>query len=447
MVVVDTLRRRASVRTSSDEMRGSARRGGSCSSSSGSTAVEIETPAARSSRRFAICSHAARAGSGRDENALRCSFSPLGPASFAASTRLPGAPRLTRAHGQDFRQRQRAVRRRRAVVGHGCVESVAEGAEAAGRRRDVPPARYERAGGRARRSPFSHGKGERVLPVGPRSLVRRRGEEGTQASRLRDPRSGRRRRGTPDLDGARRSAEDRRDHHTSSSPWSRCPKVRAATVMMHPAAAPRRRGARERRDRDGVHAPASRSSSRIRPRTRPPPSRRAIRRRVPQREEWTSLKKALRLGRRAACSPAPSSRYAAYRVFTRQPKPPPPPLPPRPPWELALEKLDEVRHAGLLETQPAHASTSTASATPYAAISARASASTASSRPPTRSSSHCEEQGGGFVRFESGAELDLLPGPGIPLRGIAGFLAECDLVKFANLHAVAFAVRRGPRGR
>ena len=66
-----------------------------------------------------------------------------------------------------------------------------------------------------------------------------------------------------------------------------------------------------------------------------------------QREEWTSLKKALgwiALGVIAGVILA----WFFYRR-AKQPKPVPPPPPPRPPWEVALEELDEVRHAGLLE--------------------------------------------------------------------------------------------------
>lgn len=76
------------------------------------------------------------------------------------------------------------------------------------------------------------------------------------------------------------------------------------------------------------------------PRPNPPPR--------PQREEWTELKYALAyvggglvLGTLAAL---------AYRRWKRRPRPVPPPPPPRPAWELALERLHGVRHAGLLET-------------------------------------------------------------------------------------------------
>ncbi len=67
----------------------------------------------------------------------------------------------------------------------------------------------------------------------------------------------------------------------------------------------------------------------------------------PQREEWTSLRKALTYGAIGVLAGA----LLAYLVrrWMMRPKAVPPPPPPRPPWEVALERLDEVRHAGLLE--------------------------------------------------------------------------------------------------
>jgi hypothetical protein len=38
-------------------------------------------------------------------------------------------------------------------------------------------------------------------------------------------------------------------------------------------------------------------------------------------------------------------------LWRKRPRPVPPPPPPRPPWEVAFERLDEARHAGLLDTQ------------------------------------------------------------------------------------------------
>jgi len=66
-----------------------------------------------------------------------------------------------------------------------------------------------------------------------------------------------------------------------------------------------------------------------------------------QREEWTSMKKALTYGAIGLVAGA----LLAYLVrrWMQRPKRVPPPPPPRPPWEVALERLDEVRHAGLLD--------------------------------------------------------------------------------------------------
>ena len=67
-----------------------------------------------------------------------------------------------------------------------------------------------------------------------------------------------------------------------------------------------------------------------------------------QREEWTALKRAVLYGSIGVAVGA----ILAWLVtrWLRRPKPAPPPPPPRPAWEVAFEKLDEVRHAGLLAT-------------------------------------------------------------------------------------------------
>ncbi len=67
----------------------------------------------------------------------------------------------------------------------------------------------------------------------------------------------------------------------------------------------------------------------------------------PQREEWTALKEALVILSVGALAGAIIT-YLVRRWMQR-PRPVPPPPPPRPAWEVALEKIDEVRHAGLLE--------------------------------------------------------------------------------------------------
>jgi len=74
------------------------------------------------------------------------------------------------------------------------------------------------------------------------------------------------------------------------------------------------------------------------PRTNPAPR--------PQREEWLALKNALLVGAIALVLGA----IVAWLVgkWLRRPRPVPPPPPPRPPWEVALEELFDVRHAGLI---------------------------------------------------------------------------------------------------
>ncbi|RYZ04346.1 MAG: hypothetical protein EOO73_24015 [Myxococcales bacterium] len=64
-----------------------------------------------------------------------------------------------------------------------------------------------------------------------------------------------------------------------------------------------------------------------------------------QREEWTFLKQAMAVGALALVIGA----LLAFLVgrWLKRPRPAPPPPPPRPPWEVALEALHDLRHAGL----------------------------------------------------------------------------------------------------
>ena len=73
------------------------------------------------------------------------------------------------------------------------------------------------------------------------------------------------------------------------------------------------------------------------PKENPPPR--------PQREEWTALKHGLGIGAIALVVGA----ILAWLIgrWLKRPKPLPPPPPPRPPWEVALEGLHDLRHAGL----------------------------------------------------------------------------------------------------
>jgi hypothetical protein len=73
------------------------------------------------------------------------------------------------------------------------------------------------------------------------------------------------------------------------------------------------------------------------PKENPPPRR--------QREEWTLLKQIVTIGAIALVVGA----IAAWLIgrWLKRPRPLPPPPPPRPPWEVALESLHDLRHAGL----------------------------------------------------------------------------------------------------
>jgi hypothetical protein len=79
------------------------------------------------------------------------------------------------------------------------------------------------------------------------------------------------------------------------------------------------------------------STPNAKPKDNPPPRR--------QREEWTFLKQAVGVGAIALVVGA----LLAWLIgrWLKRPKPLPPPPPPRPPWEVALESLHDLRHAGL----------------------------------------------------------------------------------------------------
>lgn len=81
----------------------------------------------------------------------------------------------------------------------------------------------------------------------------------------------------------------------------------------------------------------------------PDPQPRPNPRPLAQREEWTELERALQIA--AAAAAAGVLAFWLVWRWLRRPKPVPPPPPPRPAWEIALERLDEVRHAGLLATR------------------------------------------------------------------------------------------------
>jgi len=133
-----------------------------------------------------------------------------------------------------------------------------------------------------------------------------------------------------------------------------------------------------------------------------------------QREEWVTLERALAWGALGIALGALLA-WAVVR-WVRRPRPVPPPPPPRPPWEVAFERLDEARHAGLLETQR------------FAEFFDRVNDAVR------------EYLGARFgfdglecTTDETLAALRRVPHFGLPLPQVAGFLQECDLVKFADV--------------
>jgi hypothetical protein len=142
------------------------------------------------------------------------------------------------------------------------------------------------------------------------------------------------------------------------------------------------------------------------PKANPPPR--------PQREEWTSLRRALTYGAIGLAVGA----LLAYlvRKWQKRPKPEVPPPPPRPPWEVALERLDEVRHAGLLEVKRYQDYFDRVNDAVRAYLGARY----------------------GFDGLESTTDEilhALRRGPlgELAMPFVVEFLQECDLVKFANM--------------
>jgi hypothetical protein len=133
-----------------------------------------------------------------------------------------------------------------------------------------------------------------------------------------------------------------------------------------------------------------------------------------QREEWVALKRAL-VWAAGGVPLGAAMAWLAYRWLSR-PRPVPPPPPPRPPWDVALERLDEARHAGLLETQRFSEFFDRVNDAVREYLGARY----------------------GFDGLESTTDETLaairrMPHFGLPLPELAGFLQQCDLVKFADM--------------
>lgn len=142
------------------------------------------------------------------------------------------------------------------------------------------------------------------------------------------------------------------------------------------------------------------------PRPNPPPRA--------QREEWVALERALGL---VAVGLVLGALAAwAWRRWRRRPKPVPPPPPPRPPWEIALERIDEVRHAGLLEVARYDEYFDRLNDAVRSYLGARY----------------------GFDGLESTTDeilgaLEHAQLGGLSFADVVTFLRECDLVKFARM--------------
>ncbi len=133
-----------------------------------------------------------------------------------------------------------------------------------------------------------------------------------------------------------------------------------------------------------------------------------------QREEWVALERALSWGAVGAVVGSVLA-WLVYR-WIKRPMPTPPPPPPRPPWEIALDRLDEVRHAGLLETKR------------FAEFFDRVNDAVR----------ECLGARFGFDGLESTtyemlSALRRVPHFRVPLPEVAAFLQDCDLVKFADV--------------
>lgn len=133
-----------------------------------------------------------------------------------------------------------------------------------------------------------------------------------------------------------------------------------------------------------------------------------------QREEWKDLERVLAIAGAGALIGALA--FFLVRRWLRRPKPVPPPPPPRPPWEVALERLDEVRHAGLLETGR------------YAEYFDRVNDAVRWYLGARYGFDGLE-----CTTDETVKQLERAALAGVALPELVVFLQDCDLVKFANL--------------
>ena len=151
---------------------------------------------------------------------------------------------------------------------------------------------------------------------------------------------------------------------------------------------------------------------------------------IPQREEWTALKKAVLWGLLGLVIGAILALFAWRQI--NKPKPVPPPPPPRPPWEVALEELERVRHAGLLENHKYMEHFDRTSDALRRYLGARFGFDGLESTTDEILAA-LKKQAAGFIRLEDPEPGTVAFAPGMAFSKIANFLREADLVKFANL--------------
>jgi hypothetical protein len=133
-----------------------------------------------------------------------------------------------------------------------------------------------------------------------------------------------------------------------------------------------------------------------------------------QREEWVALERALSWGLIGAIGGGAIA-WLLYR-WAKRPKPEAPPPPPRPAWVIALERLDEVRHAGLLETKRFSEFFDRVNDAVREYLGARFGF-----------------DGLGSTTDETLVALRRIAHFALPLPEVAAFLQDCDLVKFADV--------------
>jgi hypothetical protein len=151
---------------------------------------------------------------------------------------------------------------------------------------------------------------------------------------------------------------------------------------------------------------------------------------LPQREEWTALKKAVLWGLLGIAIGAILALFVWKQM--NKPKPIPPPPPPRPPWEVALEELERVRHAGLLENEKYTEHFDRTSDALRRYLGSRFGFDGLESTTDEILAA-LKKQATGFIRLEDPEPGTVAFAPGMAFSKIANFLREADLVKFANL--------------